>query len=428
MNMISRIESEGEVAPAQPRRRFAHWPLWQRTSAIVLPLIAVGAGVGLFNRETPALAAPPPPTVTVATPLARDLTEWDDHVGRFEASKRVEVRPRVSGAITAIHFTDGAIVQKGQLLFTIDPRPFAAALNEARAGVAQAQSDLALADADLARASRLLAEDAVSKSDYDRLAARVRAARASLAAQQARVGGRALDVQFTQVRAPITGRISDRRVDAGNLVSTADTGGGTLLTTINALDPIYFNFDSSEALYLKAQRDRAKSSAAAQQVEIRLQDESGYNWKGRVDFTDNGISAQSGTIRARAVIDNPDYFLAPGMFGNMRLTGSGTSRGLLVPDSALRTDQARKVVYVVGKDGTVAAREVKPGPRIGSLRSIRAGLTPTDKVVIQGLQMIQPGAKVTERAGRIDPPRAAPAAPPQAISEPAASQATLATR
>lgn len=425
MNMITRIEP---VEKLSARRRFRDLPLWQRVSAIVLPIAAVGAGVGILNRETPAVAAPPPPAVTVATPLVRELTEWDDHVGRFEASKSVEVRPRVSGAVTGVHFADGAIVQKGQLLFTIDPRPFVAALDEARAGVAQAQSDLALAEADLARASRLLAEDAVSKSDHDRLAARARAARASLAAAQARVASRALDVQFTQVRAPITGRISDRRVDPGNLVSTADAGGGTLLTTINALDPIYFTFDSSEALYLKAQRERRESGAAQQQVEIRLQDEAGYNWKGRVDFTDNGISAQSGTIRARAVIDNPDYFLAPGMFGNMRLTGGSPERALLVPDGAVRTDQARKIVYVVGKDGTVAAKQVTPGPRVGNLRTIRAGLAPTDKVVIQGLQMIQPGAKVTERVGRIELPRAPAASPPVPVNEPAASQATIAAR
>ena len=167
------------------------------------------------------------------------------------------------------------------------------------------------------------------------------------------------------------------------------------------------------------------SSRGAQQVEIRLQDETGYTWKGHVDFTDNGISAQSGTIRARAVVANPEYFLTPGMFGNMRLTDGSPSQALLVPDAAVRTDQARKVVYVVGKDGTVAAREVSPGPRIGSLRSIRAGLSADDKVVIQGLQMVQPGAKVTARVARIDPPGAAPttAVP---VNEPAASQATIA--
>lgn len=423
MNMMTKIEAD--AATASPvRRRFTDRPLWQHLSAAALPVIAVVA-VGVLNRESPAIAAAPPPTVTVAAPLVRDVTEWDDHVGRFEPSNSVEVRPRVSGAVTAVHFTDGAIVQKGQRLFTIDPRPFNAALAEARAGAAQARSDVALAEADLERANRLRADDAVSQSDLDRLSARVRAARAALAAADARVGARALDVQFTEVRAPITGRISDRRVDAGNIVSTADSGGGTLLTTINALDPIYFTFDSSEALFLKAQRERQKAGGA-QQVEIRLQDETGYTWKGHVDFTDNGISAQSGTIRARAVVANPEYFLTPGMFGNMRLTDGSSARALLVPDAAVRTDQARKVVYVVGKDGTVAAREVSPGPRIGSLRSIRAGLSAEDKVVIRGLQMVQPGAKVTARVARIDPPGAAPktAVP---VNEPAASQATIAT-
>lgn len=422
MNMMTKIEAD--AATASPvRRRFTDRPLWQHLSAAALPVIAVVA-VGILNRESPAIAAAAPPIVTVAAPLVRDVTEWDDHVGRFEPSSSVEVRPRVSGAVTAVHFADGAIVKKGDLLFTIDPRPFNAALAEARAGAAQARSDVALAEADLERANRLRADDAVSQSDLDRLAARVRAARASFAAAEARVGARALDVQFTEVRAPITGRISDRRIDAGNIVSTADTGGGTLLTTINALDPIYFTFDSSEALFLKAQRERQKAGGA-QQVEIRLQDETGYAWKGHVDFTDNGISAQSGTIRARAVVANPDYFLTPGMFGNMRLTDGSPAQALLVPDAAVRTDQARKVVYVVAKDGTVAAREVTPGPRIGSLRSIRAGLSADDKVVIQGLQMVQPGAKVTERVAKIDPPGPVPTAAVP-VNEPAASQATIA--
>ncbi|MBA4758733.1 efflux RND transporter periplasmic adaptor subunit [Sphingosinicella sp.] len=422
MNMMTKIEAD--AATASPvRRRFTDRPLWQHLSAAALPVIAVVA-VGILNRESPAIAAAAPPIVTVAAPLVRDVTEWDDHVGRFEPSSSVEVRPRVSGAVTAVHFADGAIVKKGDLLFTIDPRPFNAALAEARAGAAQARSDVALAEADLERANRLRADDAVSQSDLDRLAARVRAARASLAAAEARVGARALDVQFTKVRAPVTGRISDRRVDAGNIVSTADTGGGTLLTTINALDPIYFTFDSSEALFLKAQRERQKAGGA-QQVQIRLQDETGYAWKGHVDFTDNGISAQSGTIRARAVVANPDYFLTPGMFGNMRLTDGSPAQALLVPDAAVRTDQARKVVYVVAKDGTVAAREVTPGPRIGSLRSIRAGLSADDKVVIQGLQMMQPGAKVTERVAKIDPPGPVPTAVVP-VNEPAASQATIA--
>ena len=418
MNMISKIETPADAtadAAPKPAR-------WHKIAWAALPVVVIAGAWSVLQREGPAVAAMPAPTVTVAQPLVREVNEWDDYVGRFEASKSVEVRPRVSGAITAIHFTDGAIVQKGQLLFTIDPRPYAAALAEARASVASAASDLSLAQANLDRANRLVAEDAVSKSDLDQLGARVRAASAMLVAARARVQARALDMEFTRVRAPIAGRISDRRIDAGNLVSAGDTSG-TLLTTINALDPIYFTFDSSEALYLKAQRDRA---AGGQEVDIKLQDEADYAHKGRVDFTDNQLSQQSGTIRGRAVVSNPDLFLAPGMFGNMRLSQGGKASALLVPDAAVRTDQARKVVFVVGKDGTVAAKPVTPGPLVAGLRTIRSGLTQNDRVIIQGVQFAMPGAKVNPRAGKIDAPTAAAQAAPTPVGVPAAAQATLA--
>ena len=271
MNMISPITPEGGVETRIAR--YNRLPLWQRIGLVALPLAVIGGAVELFDRPAPAMAAMPTPTVTVATPLARDVDQWDEYVGRFEPSRSVEVRPRVSGAVTAIHFTDGAIVQKGQLLFTIDPRPFAAALAEARAGLASAQSDLALANANLDRAHRLQADGAVSKSDVDQLTAKVRASVAALAAAEARVRSRALDMEFTQVRAPISGRISDRRVDAGNLVAAGDANG-TLLTTINALDPIYFNFDSSEALFLKAKRAQ-QAGGAPSPGEVRVQDETG---------------------------------------------------------------------------------------------------------------------------------------------------------
>jgi multidrug efflux system membrane fusion protein len=278
MNMITRIdpvEPDQAEPAASPKRR----PLWQKGAFVALPVVLVASGIGLANRQAPALAAPPPPTVTVAQPLVREVNEWDDYVGRFEASRSVEVRPRVSGQVVGIHFTDGAIVQKGQLLFTLDSRPLAAALAEARAGLASAQSEQALAESDLGRAERLIAAEAVSKSDVERLQARVRAARASVAAAQARVRARSLDVEFTQVRAPISGRISDRKVDAGNLVAAGEGAGGSLLTTINALDPIYFTFDGSEALFLKAKRAQAAGNAESP-VEIRLQDETDYRWKG----------------------------------------------------------------------------------------------------------------------------------------------------
>jgi RND family efflux transporter MFP subunit len=359
--------------------------------------------------------------VTVAAPIERQVNQWDDYVGRFEASRSVEVRPRVSGQIVAVHFTDGAIVRQGQLLFTIDPRPFTAALAEARASVASAQAALTLAETNLGRARRLLEAQAVSQSNVDQLTAEVRSARAALAAAQARVQSRALDVEFAYVRAPISGKISDRRIDPGNLVAT----GETLLTTINALDPIYFNFDVPESLFLKTARDRQAGTASGQVAEIRLQDEAAYNWKGRLDFTDNGISQNSGTIRARAVVPNPNYFLAPGMFGNMRLADGGSVSALLVPDAAIRTDQARKIVLVVGKDNTVAAKPVETGPLVGGLRVVRSGITKADRVIVQGVQFAMPGAKVNPRVTQIKTTEAvAQAAPPP--SPPSASQATLA--
>jgi RND family efflux transporter MFP subunit len=405
MNMHTPIDRDTALDAPAPASR------WRRGALIAAPVVLAAAGYGLLNRETPAMAAPPTPTVTVSTPLARTVSEWDDYVGRFEASRSVEVRPRVSGAVTAIHFTDGAIVNKGQLLFTIDPRPFAAALAEARAGLATARSDLALANANLARANRLIVDDAVSKSDLDQLSARVRAASASVAAAEARVRARALDMEFTQVRSPIAGRVSDRRIDAGNLVAAGDSTG-TLLTTINALDPIYFTFDGSEALFLKTKRAAAEGNTASP-VEIKLQDESTYSRKGRLDFTDNTLDPRSGTIRGRAVLANPDLFLTPGMFGNMRLSAGGTARALLVPDAAIQTDQARKTLLTVAKDGSVVVKPVQLGPVVDGLRVIRTGLTPADRVVISGTQMAMPGTKVQVRFGRIAPTLAT-AAPPGA--------------
>jgi RND family efflux transporter MFP subunit len=395
MNMIAPIEAPDTDAPvlAPPRRR---WPLL--AGGALLATVAAGVFV-VEKRPASAQAAPPPPIVTVAAPLARDVTEWDDYVGRFAPSQTVEVRPRVSGPITAIHFRDGEIVRRGQPLFTIDRRPFAAALAEARAGIASAASSLALAQADLARANRLTGEEGLSTGEMDTLRARVQAAAAAVAAARARAEQRALDLEFTQVRAPIGGRISDRRADIGNLVS-GEGAGATLLTTINALDPIYFSFDGSEALYLKALRNRQAGSAAP--IEVRLQDEAAYRWRGRLDFTDNGLDPRSGTMRGRAVISNPDLFLTPGMFGNMRLASGGRARALLVPDSAVQTDQARKTLLVVDSGGSVAAKAVVLGPVVDGLRIVRSGLAPADQVVINGTQLAVPGGKVRPRLGRID--------------------------
>jgi RND family efflux transporter MFP subunit len=411
MNMHAPI-SVSEQEGAEPRPRLSRG--WRRLGLGLVPLAALAGAYQLVTRETPVAAAPPMPTVTVARPLVREVAEWDQYIGRFAAARSVEVRPRVSGAVTAVLFRDGALVRAGQPLFRIDPRPFAAALAEARAGLASARSDLALAQTNLARARRLSGEDGIAQSEVDQLAARVQAAAAAVAAGQARVRARALDVEFTLVRAPIAGRISDRRVDAGNLIAAGEGAGGTLLTTINTLDPIYFEFTGSEALFLKARR-AAAVGATASPVEVRLQDEPDYRWRGRLDFTDNQLDQRSGTIRGRAVLANPGLFLTPGLFGQMRLSSGGTSRALLVPDTAVQTDQARKVLLAVGPDGTVSARPVELGPAIDGLRVVRSGLRPDDRVVISGTQMAMPGAKVQTRPGRIEAVRqrlAEPAAPP----------------
>jgi RND family efflux transporter MFP subunit len=421
---LSELKGDPAHLPEPEQQQPARAPRFTRKRAAyaalpVAGLILFGA-YGLVGHDKAQADTQPLPTVTVSQPIERSIVEWDDYVGRFEASQAVEIRPRVSGALTGIHFKDGQIVRKGQLLFTIDPRPFAAALAEARARAASAATALSLAHADLARANRLIADQAVSAEEVDSLRARVQSAEAALAAARAQVQARRLDVEFTQVRAPISGRVSDRRVDIGNLVSGDAAASATVLTTVNALDPIYFSFDGSESLYLKQRRQKD----ASDQVEIRLQDEPDYRWKGKVDFTDNALDDGSGTIRGRAVIDNPGYFLTPGMFGNMRLAAGGARKALLVPDAAVVSDQARKVVYVVtGKDGSVEARPVDAGPLINGLRVIRSGLKPKDRVVISGVQFAASTPKVQTIAGRIEATAVA-AAP--AVPAPISSQATLA--
>jgi RND family efflux transporter MFP subunit len=401
-----------------PQTAFA----WRKGLAVAVPLIGIAViGVSLTGKA-PAEAPPPLPTVAVAQPLQREVEQWDQYIGRFAPSQSVEVRPRVGGAITAIHFRDGQTVRPGDLLFTVDQRPYRTALAEAQAGVASARSALALARSDYQRAGRLAGDDAIAANEVDSLRSRVNASEAALAAAQARATARALDLGFTQVRAPIGGRISNRRIDIGNLVTGGDNGSATLLTTINAMDPIYFTFDAAESLYLKTHRQR---QGAETPVEIRLQDESAYRWKGKLDFTDNSLDTRSGTIRGRAVVANPQGLLTPGLFGDMHMS-AGKARALLVPDEAIVTDQASKLVYVVGADGVVAGRTVTLGPVTDGLRVITKGLSPADRVIVGGLSLAVPGTKVNARPGRIVPQaNVLSAAAPTA---PAAGEATLAAR
>ncbi len=368
------------------------------------------------GQEASAQGAPP---VTVAAPLSQQVVDWDEFTGRFEAPRSVDVRARVGGYIQSVHFKDGDFVRQGQLLFTLDPRPAQAALASARAQLAQGQAQLTLARTELTRAEGLLASQAVSQAEVDAKRGAVQTAEAAVAAANAAIRARQLDVEFTRVTAPISGRVSDRRVDPGNLIG-GGSSAGDVLTTIVSSSPIYFVFDGSEALALKYQRD-ARNGAAP--IRIRLQDETSYDRTGTLDFTDNAIDASSGTIRLRAVVQNADGFLKPGMFGHAQLAGSGGYAAMLVPDSAVVTDGPRKVVYVVAKDGTVGAKPVQLGPLANGLRVVRTGLTPDDRVIINGLQRARPGQKVTAQNGTIKAEETKADAP--VTTAPVASSATF---
>jgi RND family efflux transporter MFP subunit len=369
--------------------------------------------------------SPPLPQVTVATPLQRDVVDWDEYVGRFDAIQDVELRPRVSGTIDRILFANGQHVRQGQPLFIIDPRPYSAALGQAQAQAAKASASLINARSVLARASKLLAAQAISKEEYEQRQADVRTAAADLAAAQANVRTARLNLNFTTVRSPITGLVSDRRVSTGNF--TAE--GQTVLTRVVSTDPIWFSFEGAESFYLKYLRqDRAGQRGSSRNtpnpVQVQLADESGYRWHGRMEFVDNAIDPNSGTIRAHAVIANPDGFLTPGMFGRARLLGSGTYHAMLVPDEAIITDQTRKLVYVVGRDGKVAPRPVETGPQVEGLRVIKTGLAPTERVVIEGITTLQPGMKVKANLVRMRPRATNTSPTSQPDTAPPASEAT----
>ena len=388
------------------------------------------AAISLFSAALlaacgPHAKPPPPPAarVSVAHPLSERIVDWDDYIGQFEAVQTVQVRPRVSGYLVAIHFKDGQLVRRGQLLFSIDPRPAQAALDQARAQVTRAEATLANARAELARDQTLVASQAVSREEFESRQAAVRTAQADLQAAQAATRTQALTLGFTRIIAPVSGRVSDRRVDIGNSV-VADT---TVLTTIVSVDPIHFVFQGSESVYLKYQREglgHPQRGSPGDPVRIRLSDEPDYRWSGRIDFMDNAIDTSSGAIRGRAVLANPNGFLTPGMFGHMQMQGSRTYEGLLVPDSAVMTQGDLRTVDVVGRDGSAVGRTVTLGPLSGGLRVIRTGLTPTDLVVVDGQQRILPGQKVAAHLVRLTHP--AYAEPMPTVTLPPAGAATAA--
>ncbi|MDQ8700656.1 efflux RND transporter periplasmic adaptor subunit [Hyphomicrobium sp. LHD-15] len=376
-----------------PRRsRFAF------ASALGLSLSLAACG---DNTSSQTAAPPPAPKVTVSKPVSKKIADYDEYVGRFVAFDFVEVRARVSGYLDKIHFTDGQMVREGDQLFTIDRRPFEAALDQAKAGKQQAEANLAFAESDLKRGENLIRGTTITQQTLDQRMQAKRVAEASVTAQEAAMTQAALDLQFTELKSPISGRIGDRRVSIGNLVTGGTSGTTTLLATVASVDPIRFEFTMDEASYLRYLR--AATAAASSEANrgmslparLKLIDEQEFKHEGKIDFVDNAIDRSSGTIRGRAEFKNPDGRLTPGMFGRIQITVSAPAVAVLVPDSAIATEQVRKFVYVLSKDDVVNPKYVTLGPVVDGLRVITSGLDANDTVVVNGLMRVRPGAKVS---------------------------------
>ncbi len=364
--------------------------------ALVAPLLAA-CGRSQAPAQT---AAPPPPAVTIAKPEKRTIVDQDEYVGRFTAVDSVEVRSRLSGYLASIHFTDGQMVKKGDLLFTIDRRPFQIALDQARANLGQARANLAYTENDLARGQQLVRDKTITEQVFDQRTQAKRVAEASVAANEALVHQAELDLnEFSEIRAPIDGRIGDRRVSPGNLIPGGISGSTTLLATIVSIDPIRFEFTFDESAYLRYERmNRGKEPAthwSSTPVKLKLLDEPTFEHGGRMDFVDNAISQTSGTIRGRAVFANPNGLFTPGMFGRIQVPGSPAYEALLVPDAAIGTEQTRKFVMVVDGENVARQHYVTLGQTVEGLRVIKDGLHDDDRVVVDGLMRARPGAKVT---------------------------------
>ncbi|MFG1417877.1 efflux RND transporter periplasmic adaptor subunit [Xanthobacter sp. V0B-10] len=401
-------------------------------------LVLAGCGQPTSQQSGP----PPAPQVTVANPGTRTVTDQDEYVGRFVAIDEVNVRARVSGYLDKIHFTDGQMVKQGDLLFTIDQRPFKIALDQAQANLAQAKANLDFAKGDLERARTLLEDknsNAISKQAFDQRTQAERTAAATVQSQEAAVRQAELDLGFTEVKAPVSGQIGDRRVSVGNYVTGGTGGSPTLLAVIVSIDPIRFEFTIDEAALLRIQR--RKTDIKGEPVALKLIDDKGFVHEGKMDFLNNVIDRETGTIRGRAVFANPNGLFRPGMFARLRLNSSDPHEVVVVPDSAIGTEQVKKFVYVVGADNKVAQRFVTLGSLAGDQRVILDGLTPQDKVVVNGLMRVRPGVVVNPQvaaapadaakadAGKTDAPKTdAPkpdvpkAEPPKGAAEPSASK------
>lgn len=360
--------------------------------ALALTVLALGC-----SSQPP--AAPPPPAVTVAEVPQRDITDWDEFTGRLEAVDAVQIRPRVSGYIRRVAFDEGNGVRKGQVLFEIDPRPYEAELARAEAELERARTGAALAASEVTRAQRLVQVQAISREEFDSRTAAESQGGASVRAAEAAVAAARLNLEWTRVRSPITGRVSRAEVTPGNLVH-AGPPDATLLTTVVSLDPIYAYFEGDEQTYLKyaalaRNGSRPNSRYSRTPVHLGLADEQGFPHEGYVDFVDNQLNPDAGTIRLRAVFPNKDHRFTPGLFARIRLVGSGTYPATLVLDRAVGTDQDKKFVLVLKPDSTVDYRSVQLGRLVDGFRVVTSGLEPGEQIVINGLQRIRPGIKVT---------------------------------
>src|SRR5262245_22916550 len=380
-------------------------------------LLAVATLVVSCSDRQQQTGAPPPPAVTVATPVKRTVVDYDEYVGRFTAINAVEVRARVAGYLDKVHFKDGQIVKQGDLLFTIDKRPFQNSLDQARANLVQAQSNLAFTESDYTRGQQLVRDKTITEQTFEQRAQAFRNAKASVANAEAAVRQAELDLEFTDLRAPIEGRIGDRRVSPGNLVTGGTGGNTTLLATIVSTDPIYFEFTFDEASYLRYQRlatagQDVASRNAGVRVAIKLIDENDFDHEGRMDFVDNVIDRSTGTIRGRAVFANPKEVFTPGMFARVRVPGTPPYEALLVPDVAIGTEQSRRFVMVIDNQDTAHPKYVTLGQVTkDGLRVIKDGIGPDDRIVISGLMQARPGQKVRPEEPKPSP---GPGGAPQA--------------
>jgi RND family efflux transporter MFP subunit len=411
----ARKPSTAPVAPAEPASRGRGGGV--RLLMLILAIAAAALAWrywGFWQSEAPTQAAPPPPAVTVSKPLVKEMQEWSDFTGQFEARESVEVRARVSGYLESINFVDGQLVKKGDLLFVIEPRPFELALETAKAQLAQTEAQVQLAQQQLERTAQLLKNDYATKETYDERVSQVAIATASRDAALAAVNQAQLNLDYTRVIAPVSGRMGRHEVSVGNLVMGGITGSTTLLTTIVSLDPIWLVFNVSEGdgmTYKRlVQKGEIKSPRDnAVEVQGQLMDEKAWTLKGAIDFVDNQYDRSSGTIRVRAAFPNPDLFITPGQFGRVRVPMSQLHPTMLVPDAAVVTDQSVKLLFTVAPDGTVVPKPVELGPVTDdNLRIVRSGITADDEVIINGLLRARPGQKVTPEQGTIG----APAAPP----------------